>query len=42
MEFQRLIDGDQRMKTIGPGRANAEAQIDFCVRTNGCRHTGSL
>jgi hypothetical protein len=30
------------VKTVGAGGADAEAQIDLGVRTDGCGHTGSL
>jgi hypothetical protein len=30
------------VKSILPWRADAESQVDFGVRTNGCGHTGSL
>ena len=42
IEFQRLVDGGQRMEAIGARRANVQAEIDLCVRTNGGGHTASL
>ena len=42
IEFQRLIDGGQRVKAIGARRANVQAKIDLCVRTDGGGHTGLL
>ena len=38
VESQRLINRHQAMKTIRPRRADAETEIDFCVRTYRCRH----
>jgi hypothetical protein len=30
------------MKTINSRRTNAETEVDLCVRTNACGHTGSF
>ena len=42
VHFQGLIDGRQRMEAVRARRADVEAEVDLCVRTNGGGHTGSL
>jgi hypothetical protein len=42
MQLQRLVDGGQGMEAIGTRRANIQAEIYLCVRTNGGGHTVSL
>ena len=37
-----LVDGGQRVEAVGAGRSNMEAEVDLCVRADGCGHTGSL
>ena len=41
-EFERLVYGAERMKSVSARRANRKAEIDLGVRANGGRHTALL
>jgi hypothetical protein len=42
MYFQRLIDGRQRVETVGARRANPKPEIDFAVGADRGWHTRSF
>jgi len=42
IEFQRLVNGGQRVESIGARCSDGEAEVDLGVRTYGGRHTASL
>ncbi len=42
VQFEGLVDGDERVKSVRPRRAYVQAEVDLGVRADGGGHTGPL